>query len=294
MKVPEIIEHAFGFFHVNNKPSQEELREYYEKKYYQEENGNYRLQYDKKEIDYINAKISQKFAIIKERINKDSGDFLDIGCGEGFTLNFFLQHDWKITGLDFSSFGCDQMNPDCAKFLITGDIFENIYSLINLKKRYDVIWLSNVLEHVIDPVKLLKDCTCLIKNEGILIVQVPNDFSRLQEFLKREKKIDKEYWISFPDHLSYFTKDSLVNCASNTGWDVIDVLSDFPVDWFIVNEHSNYILDRSKGKEAHQSKLDIELLIHEQGVPAANEFYRSLANINMGRQITAFLKKKEK
>jgi 2-polyprenyl-3-methyl-5-hydroxy-6-metoxy-1,4-benzoquinol methylase len=287
----KINKHPLGFYQIEEKPSTEFLKDYYAKKYYQEEKGNYRLVYDDAELAYINAKIGQKFELINSWLSSNEKTLLDIGCGEGFTLRYFKEEGYHVTGLDFSDYGCMAMNPDCVQHLITGDVFENIGQFIRKEQKFDVIWMSNLLEHVLDPVQLLKDCQNLISDGGILIIQVPNDYSELQEFLLDRNKISKEFWIAYPDHISYFNKESLMSCAQYAGWKSLDCLADFPIDWYLVNDHANYISDRSKGKEAHRSRIELELLIHANGPDQANDFFRSLANIGMGRQISGFFQK---
>jgi SAM-dependent methyltransferase len=43
-----------------------------------------------------------------------------------------------------------------------------------LGRRFDVIVLSDVLEHVTDPRKLLHDASCLLEHDGRLFVSIPN------------------------------------------------------------------------------------------------------------------------
>ena len=50
----------YGYYELTNKPSEDELEEYYQKKYYQEEKGSYQSGYSKEEIRYILNKIEQK------------------------------------------------------------------------------------------------------------------------------------------------------------------------------------------------------------------------------------------
>lgn len=290
-KMQKVSLHKYGFHYVEDPPSSEELRKYYQEKYYQEEKGNYRKKYDAPEEKYIRLKIEQKLKLI-ERINPSvTKTLIDIGCGEGFTLSYFKRNGWNVTGLDYSEYGCNAMNPDCLENLITGDVFENIQKLISSQSKFGVIWMSNVLEHVLDPVQLLLDCRALISQGGILVVQVPNDFSELQKQLVKKQKTN-EFWIAIPDHLSYFNRESLEKTCSECGWDTKSIIADFPIDWYLVNDHSNYITDRSKGHQAHHSRIELEIKVHESGIEKANAFYSALADVGMGRQITGFFRLK--
>ena len=293
---PKIIKNKFGFYEVENKPSETELNEYYSKKYYQQEKGNYSHIYSDADINYFNNKIEQKYWIIEDLQNSDNNKtprLIDIGCGEGFTLKYFFEKKWDVLGLDYSDFGCKNINPSVSPFLQTGDIYQSLNKLINKGEKFDVIWLSNILEHVTDPYKLLLDCKALSNSTTILVIQVPNDFSIIQEYLLENNKIDSEFWVALPDHLSYFNSEGLNNLCSNADWNKKKTISDFPIDLFLMNESSNYIKNKSLGKSANNSRIEFENLFHEKAGKMINELYQSMASVGLGRQITGFYKLKQ-
>ena len=59
------------------------------------------------------------------------------------------------------------------------------------------------------PLLLLQNYRRIIKNEGVLIVDVPNDFSVVQKHLFENNYIDEPYWIAIPDHISYFNHNGI-------------------------------------------------------------------------------------
>lgn len=284
--------HELGYYELIEKPSAEQLSDYYEKKYYQEsKSSTYQRVYDSLELKFINDKLTQRYQVVKDIGGApEYHTFLDVGCGEGFGLSFFKQQGFSVKGLDFSGAGVELHNPDCRDFLETGDLFKLLEHEISTGSVYDVVWLQNVLEHVLDPIALLVSLRRLVSRVGVLVVTVPNDFSRLQKHAFESKIVDRAFWIAIPDHVSYFGVNGLRNIATETGWNAVDILSDFPVDWFLFNAGSNYVTNPAMGKEAHRAKLQLESLISEEDVGRVNQFYRALAGIEMGRNITAFLR----
>lgn len=287
----EIIENKYGFYEVKNKPSLKELQAYYADKYYQEGLGSYAVSYDDDEIQYFFNKIEQKFAIANTFLDKESGKILDVGSGEGFALKFFDELGWDCVGLDFSNFGIKANNPKQQDLLIVGDIFDNIEKIIASSKMFDLIWLDNVLEHVIDPLDLLKKLYKIINNGGILVVDVPNDFSVLHRHLLKEKYIHKEFWVSPPDHLSYFSKDGLTNIAQEAGFHIKKTIADHPIDLDLLSPNSNYVENKNLGKDSHKKRIDTENLLHSISIEKTNKFYEELANLGLGRSITSFFTK---
>ncbi len=202
----------YGYYEVDPKPTVNELRIYYEKKYYQNEKGAYAKQYTEQELLYFHNKIIQNDYVIK-KIQKSTNNrrLLDIGCGEGFTLNYYYGNDWQVTGIDFSEFAIKAHHPHLLPYLIKGNVFEEIQKQVDKGMQYDIVWLGNVLEHVIDPEKLIEQCYRLSNVGGVLVIEVPNDFSSFQKELLKEEIVDKKYWVAYPDHLTYFNNVSLVH-----------------------------------------------------------------------------------
>jgi len=282
----------FGFYTLLDLPTEADLQKYYAEKYYQQPTAShsYALKYADEEIDYLINKIDQKYSIIHHKIDKKEGkrNFLDIGCGEGFALAYFKKQGWEVIGLDYSSYGCMQQNPNCLPDLIEGNIYANLDSLAEKDMKFSCIWLDNVLEHVLDPFELLLKCKKLSDKNTILVVEVPNDFSNVQQHLYKTKIISNNYWVVRPDHVSYFNKDGLKNLSIAAGWHCFDLISDYPIDLNLFNPLTNYIENRSVGKSCHNERIAIENHLHKLSVEKVNNLYRAMANLDLGRSITGF------
>lgn len=283
-----IKKNQFGYWEIVNKPTNKELQQYYTEKYYQEAKGSYELQYSQSELSFFEAKLEQKYAVLEKYVHK-KGKMLDVGCGEGYALSFFRKKGWTVTGFDFSSAGIKSKNSDCLDALCTGDVFELLDNEIKSGRRYDVIWLQNVLEHVIDPISLLYSIKSLLLDDGIAVITVPNDCSNTQMNALNLGHIKSAFWVAPPDHLAYFDYQSLLGTAKETGWNCLEMLGDFPIDWFLFNPNSNYINDKSLGKSAHNARVQIENLLHQQPIESVIKFWAAAAEVGVGRAITAFL-----
>jgi 2-polyprenyl-3-methyl-5-hydroxy-6-metoxy-1,4-benzoquinol methylase len=285
-----ICRHTLGYLEAADKPDPEALKEYYARQYFQQSKGNYRAHYSEKEKRFIESKIRQRAAVVNGlHPGKAKGCMLDVGCGEGFALNYFRKDGWQVTGLDYSDAGMKTMNPECLDALQTGDLITLLKTQIDSGDRYELVWCTNVLEHVIDPPALLTSLRQLVSDDGILVVTVPNDFSQLQQYLINGEFVGEPYWIALPDHLAYFDRDSLESIAAATGWSTHVVLADFPIEWFLLNTSSNYFQDRSLGSLAHNARVELENLLDGQPLEKVNRFFAALADVGMGRNLTAFL-----
>lgn len=287
----KVFKNSFNFFELKEKPTEEELKNYYKNEYFQEDNGSYNIQYTDNEVTYINNKLHQRCAVLDNIMGtKDtSRRFLDVGCGEGWALSFFKRKKWEVLGLDFSDYGCKSHNPDCLAHFRVGNIYETLTSLITENQKFDVIWLDNVLEHVLDPLSLLQKCKRLIKDQGVLVIEVPNDFSPLQQYLYNQGIISKPFWVAVPDHIYYFNSEGLQAICRSTGWETKFLMSDFPIGLNLFNPNTNYVDEPTKGKSCHQARVDIENFLSSISVTKLNNLYEVIAEMGLGRNIVSFL-----
>jgi 2-polyprenyl-3-methyl-5-hydroxy-6-metoxy-1,4-benzoquinol methylase len=290
---PRLKQHPLGFYEIAEKPTVKELQEYYAEKYYQDAKGSYEHEYTQDELKYFRSRLVQHHAALKAVQSQASisggGRFLDVGCGEGFAMAYFREQGYDIKGLDFSSAGVESKNPQCLDVLITGDLFELLQSEISSGKRYDIVWLQNVLEHVLDPVDLMKTLRNLIAPDGVAVITVPNDCSSTQKEALVRGHIDQPFWVVPPDHLSYFSNASLNNIARETGWEVADLLGDFPIDWYLYHPGSNYVMNPLAGKNAHWARVQLENLFAEKPVEDVLGLWRAMAKVGSGRDLTGFI-----
>ncbi len=108
---------------------------------------------------------------------------IDFGCGDGTFVEYMEKHGFSVIGVE---------NPDLLQQTgIQNNIKEVICKTNDYKQNHrfsnvDVITFWQVLEHVADPLIVLRRANQLLKSEGILILSVPN-FKSIQSSLCRGK-----------------------------------------------------------------------------------------------------------
>lgn len=133
------------------------------KKYYNElwQKGGYpfdKSSFSEYQIEYI-----------KKNLNLNGKKILDLGCGNGRIGALFIKNN-EVYGIDFSESAVEIANQKGIKAQV-GDIglklpFED--------GEFDVVLLVEVMEHVFDPVFLLREISRVLKKDGILFCAVPN------------------------------------------------------------------------------------------------------------------------
>ena len=178
------------------------------------------------------------------------------------------------------------------KDIVKGNVYHELGVLLKTNENYDVIYLGNILEHVIDPLALITKCSALLSDGALLVITVPNYFSILQNISVASNIVKRKYWICPPEHLNYFTLESLVKLQLASNLKVWDSICDFPIEWFLMNNASNYINDPTVVKSAHLARMHLDSLINSSlDSQMKLNFWRSMAVLGFGRDITTFSKK---
>jgi SAM-dependent methyltransferase len=275
-----------GFYEAFPKPSIEELTQYYSDKYWQNSREQIPTEYSPDEIRLFNnhATVAKEIAINFDLDKK----LLDLGCGQGYFTKYFHTSGWDIVCCDFSEFGIQKHNSDMRPFFMAGDICELIEKFKSSKDKYGLINLQDVLEHVVDTVNLLISLKPLFSGQSALRIVVPNDYSDFQKALLKRGDT-KNTWFAPPDHLSYFNKKGLINMLEFCGYSLLSLQADFPIEIFLANEHSNYVLNKNLGRKAHLARVFCENHLIESDIKSYIQYAEAMGNLGFGRQLIAYV-----
>jgi len=108
----------------------------------------------------------KRYSLIASFFNGAKGKFLDVGCCSGGLS--------KYLNSDLTYFGVDNMNLTFNGFT---KVDLNCKILPFEDKTFDAINCSAVLEHLFYPLELLKDMKRVLKDDGVMLVSLPNDKS---------------------------------------------------------------------------------------------------------------------
>ena len=287
------IKNKYGYYECSPKPNPEYLINFYKKIYFKKKvSQSFSNFYSKEETKNKRLKAKFDIGLIKKRVGKKKIKFLEIGSGEGFILNeAHKQKNWEVIGVDYNDFAINKFNKKAKSFFVKEDPEIFLKKANNLKFKFDVIVLNNVLEHVIDPKKLLIKIRNLINIKSVVFISIPNDYSILQTLSIKSKKNYKAPWFQPPQHISYFNTLNIENFLKKNNFKLIDMVSNFPIEIFLFSKFSFYYNNSKKGKSVHEARLFLENLIFSNGFEKSYSFFKSCANIGFGRNFSVLIKK---
>ncbi|WP_413173377.1 class I SAM-dependent methyltransferase [Anabaena azotica] len=278
----------YGFLQIKPTPSAEEITQFYAAEFYNAypKFNDSALEVQLLDKEWLDANRNDMCITLTEITGESltGKKILDIGCGWGQALFYFQQQGMLCYGFDPAPEAVAYASKNGLNVITAGmekmDVFEG--------HKFDVVTLLNVLEHLADPVATLREIRDkLLKTKGVLIIDVPNEFNAFQLAGRNTHKLE-DWWIAPPGHLNYFSKDTLCRLLVGLGYEVKLTKSSFPIEMFLLFG-DNYVKDSQLGRKCHERRMAFEMNLRKTGhKETLDKLYQSLADINLGRQITAY------
>ena len=150
---------------------------------------------------------------------KNDSKILELGCGQSKGLRYLVSHNYikqeNAYGIDQSDVAIEFLKKKLPKAnLEQGDIF----SLKFNDDTFDYVLMMEVIEHLEDPLKVLKEVERVLKPNGELIISFPNyiNFPWLIVRILSEK-LNKPNWIILQPVDKIYTTINIINFSKKNG-----------------------------------------------------------------------------
>jgi len=162
----------------------------------------------------------RSFLKLSKKLNRNFNKILDFGTGNGkyAVAGKTVFKNSEIDAVDFSL-----EKPDLLK--TNNEInYYHIDDFFKQNKKYDLILLRHVLEHVVNPLHFLEKMQNYLENDGILLIEVPN-------LKSGNAKVFKKYYSAYyaPYHIFHYTEPALKLVLQKTGYDCTINKSEIPL-----------------------------------------------------------------
>ncbi|NOQ95851.1 MAG: methyltransferase domain-containing protein [Desulfobacterales bacterium] len=198
-----------GLGFLDPRPSQEEVEHLYRDEYFSE-------RYDEG-LDPNSAEFQKRLRSEKHRVRfirkvKKEGQVLDIGCGYGYFLAACRNEGFEVSGVDVSDWATQYAIERLGIPVRLGKVGD----LTLPSHHFDIITMWHFLEHSPDPHLALQVVKSCLKDDGVLVIDVPTykgtDAQRMWQ--------EWDGW-SVPYHFWHFTSRTLVRFLGKHGFSVI-------------------------------------------------------------------------
>jgi 2-polyprenyl-3-methyl-5-hydroxy-6-metoxy-1,4-benzoquinol methylase len=172
-------------------------------------------------------------------------DVLDIGCGGGFFAQRIAERGNRVVGVDRA-----QPDPGCLgvfEGFVRAEVDRGLADVLPQLggRKFDRVLLQDILEHLPDPSRLLRDCADVLKPAGHVLVSVPNVANITMRWSLLLGRFDyTERGILDRTHLRFFTRRTARRLLRDCGYEIL---------------------------EEHMTVMPVELAL---GLPATNVFMR--------------------
>ncbi len=154
----------------------------------------------------------RKAKIVWERLEKyaprQRHSALDIGCGLGWCLHYISEQapGLAIAGIEPSDICADHFVNQIGGELVARDVDSDWH--LEQRGRFDLITFRHVLEHLMDPVAVLKKVSQVMSPNGVLYIAVP-------DMLHPDGSL-ADFWYRCV-HTFYYSKTTLTRIAAQAG-----------------------------------------------------------------------------
>ena len=168
---------------------------------------------DAESYDYVSEEAGQRAtatAVLEriERFASPPGRLLDLGCWVGYLVAVAGERGWSAEGVEPSEFASRFAREELGLNVQTSDLFDAELD----PGVFRVVFLGDVIEHLLEPVSALERIRELLEPGGIIALALPDSGSRVAHLL------GPRWWSVIPTHVQYFTRHSLRVALERAGF----------------------------------------------------------------------------
>jgi SAM-dependent methyltransferase len=146
---------------------------------------------------------------------REPGRAVDVGCGRGDLAAHLIGRGWRVTGVEPSGGACAAARARGV------DARQGTVESVELEDgAYDAAIFRHSLEHVTDPVAVLRRVHAALRPGGLVLISVPN-FGCWQ----RRRFGSRWYHLDLPRHRVHFTEAGLTRALVRAGFEAPEATS---------------------------------------------------------------------
>jgi 2-polyprenyl-3-methyl-5-hydroxy-6-metoxy-1,4-benzoquinol methylase len=255
-----------GFRWLNPRPTEAEYTLLYDRSYATDGSGHaandfeWMRDYSVVPGDYSTDRQARKEGRLAARLAKfarlipDAKSVLEVGVGTGEFLRLARDRGMEVAGLDLSEHACEKIRRELEIDVHCGSL--GAYD--PGARRYDIVHLHHVFEHLLDPKGALQQIRSLLTEQGTLVLEIPNQFECLAyvagRWLPRGTEPQRTLWSV--QHPYFYGRSHISRLVEDAGYQITHVTTFFSErasdsKWQLAQNAVRYLSDRLGGRGAN-------------------------------------------
>ena len=247
--------------------------------WYCHENGGCIMKNEMYTYDYdIDFNANNPATIILKNIKKGS-TILELGPSTGYMTRYLKEVlQCTVTCIEIDEKAAEKAKQYSEK-MIVGNI-DNLNLVEILDEKYDYILMADVLEHLLQPQKALKQLKNLLKPKGIIWLSIPNvsHISIIQQLIDNEFTYNK-WGLLDNTHIRFFTRKTITRLLESLQYEIKNVydITKYPEETEFKSKHleTNFIKEMISEKNpdiyTYQMVFEISMRINRDLQKLSNE-----------------------
>ncbi|MFS0706144.1 class I SAM-dependent methyltransferase [Cellulomonas sp. 179-A 9B4 NHS] len=150
-------------------------------------------------------------------------DVLDVGCSTGYLAEALVERGCRVSGVEYDPEAAEKARPH-LQHLVVGDLVTMDLAAELGDRTFDVIVCADVLEHLPDPVDVLRRLLAHLRPGGSVVVSVPNvTHGSLRLALLQGRWQYTPTGLLDSTHIRFFTRRSLTEALRDAGLVGVDL-----------------------------------------------------------------------
>jgi len=186
---------------------------------------------------------------------------LELGCGPGAITRVLKEHSHcDVFAIEVDAQAAKVAAPWCSQIEIAS-LDDPAWVVCLQEKRFDVLVLADVLEHLRDPVGVLKVATQYLKTDGYVVISLPNvAHNGIVAALLQQSFPYRDTGLLDNTHIRFFARDGLDTLLKQAGLFKVHYEeikgapqhTEFAAAWFGLTESQRQILEQNAGGYVYQ------------------------------------------
>ena len=142
---------------------------------------------------------------------------LDVGCATGYLAEALVARGCTVSGIEYDEQGAEKARP-FLDHLVVGDVTRMDLAAEFGDRRYDVVVLGDILEHLADPAPVLAGLTRLLAPGGSVVISMPNVSHGSMRLALLQGSWDyRDLGLMDRTHIRFFTRRTLLDLVRGAG-----------------------------------------------------------------------------